>query len=126
MNEHAKHTLVWCEIPVTDMEKSVAFYNTVFGYSMTVDNSGPNPMAMFPQSDPSTVGGHLYPGKPATDGQGPTTHLAIPDKIEEAMERVTAAGGLVRSPIITIPPGRFVYFQDIDGNSVGLFEMAGG
>jgi len=35
----------WVEIPVTDMDKAVAFYNRVFGYDMTIDTAGPNPMA---------------------------------------------------------------------------------
>ena len=29
--------MAWGEIPVTDMEKSVAFYNEVFGYQMEID-----------------------------------------------------------------------------------------
>lgn len=124
MNEHAKNALVWCEIPVSDMEKSVAYYSAVFGYTLTIDNSGPNPMAMFPNDGATGVAGHLYPGKAASDGQGPTVHLAIDGMVEDAMERVEAAGGQICSPIITIPPGRFVYTQDLDGNSVGLFEVA--
>ncbi len=125
MTEHAQNTLVWVEIPVTDMEKSIAFYNTVFGFDMTIDNSGPNPMATIPNKDAmGGVGGHIYPGKPASDGQGSTPHLAVPGKLEDAMERCTKAGGQMRSPIVTIPPGRFAYAQDLDGNSIGLFEVA--
>ena len=125
MTEHAQNSLVWCEIPVTDMDKSVAFYNTVFGYTLTIDSTGPNPMAMIPSKDAmGGVAGHLYPGKPSSDGQGPTVHLAVPGKLEDAIERCNAAGGMVRSPIVTIPPGRFAYAQDLDGNSVGLFEVA--
>jgi predicted enzyme related to lactoylglutathione lyase len=124
MTDHTKNALVWCEIPVTDMEKSVAFYNEVFGFTLTIDNSGPNPMAMFPNKDAMVVAGHLYPGKPATDAQGPTPHLAIPGALEDAIERCTAAGGTMRSPIVAIPPGRFAYAQDLDGNSIALFEVA--
>lgn len=123
MNEHSQNALAWAEIPVTNMDKSVAYYNAVFGYTLTIDSNGPNPMAIFPAANAKNMGGHLYPGKPATDGQGPTVHLMISGKIEDAMERVTTAGGMVRSPIITIPPGRFVYTQDLDGNSIALFEM---
>lgn len=126
MTDHTNNALVWAEIPVTDMEKSVTFYSKVFGYTLTIDESGPNPMAVFPSKDAmGIVAGHLYPGKPASDGQGPTAHLTVPGKLEDAMARCTEAGGQVRSPIITIPPGRFAYAQDIDGNSIGLFEMAG-
>ena len=120
------NAVVWSEIPVTDMEKAMAFYAAVFDYDMKLDESGPNPMAMFPASDDATQGvhGHLYPGKPAQPGTGPTLHLAVPGKLEDAMERFDAAGGKVVSPPIAIPPGRFAYGLDPDGNSIGLFEPA--
>ena len=114
--------VAWTEIPVTDIEKSVAFYNDVFGFDATIDTSGPNPMAMF-GSDGNAIGGHLYPGKPATDS-GHTIHLYVPDALETTMKRCEAAGGKIVSPIITIPSGRFAYAKDLDGNSLGLFEAA--
>lgn len=114
--------VVWCEIPVTDLEKSVAFYNVVFGYDMTIDTSGPNPMAVL-GGLMNTSGAHLYPGTPAPDG-GNTIHLALPDKLEDGMARCTKAGGQVVSPPIAIPAGRFAYAKDLDGNSIGLFEAA--
>ncbi|WP_106745806.1 VOC family protein [Yoonia maritima] len=117
-----KHAVAWTEIPVTDMEKSVTFYNDVFDFGMTIDNSGPNPMAMFGATG-NVIGGHLYPGKPAADG-GNTIHLYVPDGLEATMKRCEAAGGEIVSPIITIPPGRFAYAIDLDGNSLGIFEAA--
>lgn len=112
---------VWTEIPVSDMDAAIAFYSKVFGWQMQVDNSGPNPMANF-GADMQAVAGHLYPGKPAPHGDGPTIHLAVPDTLEAAIERCNAAGGNVISPAIEIPPGRFAYATDPDGNSLGLFE----
>ncbi|WP_238367520.1 VOC family protein [Mesobacterium pallidum] len=112
---------VWTEIPVTDMDKAMAFYNEVFGWSLTLDTSGPNPMAVFGNSD-GVCGGHLYPGKPSAAGQGNTIHLATPGPLEDAMARCDGAGGKVVSPVIAIPVGRFAYALDPDGNSIGLFE----
>ncbi|MEY1556755.1 VOC family protein [Yoonia sp. R2331] len=114
--------MAWGEIPVSDMEKSVAFYNDVFGYQMEIDNSGPNPMAVL-GGLMNSAGAHLYPGAPAADG-GNTIHLALPGDLESGMKRCKAAGGEVVSPPIGIPAGRFVYAKDIDGNSIGLFEAA--
>ncbi len=114
--------VVWTEIPVTDMDRAVAFYDAVFGWRMKVDTTGPNPMATFADST-AGVGGHLYPGVPAK-GAGPTVHLAVPDGVEAAMERCRAAGGEIHGPVIPIPFGRFVYATDPDGNSIGLFEPA--
>lgn len=117
-------TVVWTEIPVTDLDAAKTFYETVFGWSMKRDDTGPNPMMTFGE-DMGGTHGHLYPGKPATEGQGPTIHLAV-DDLEAAMERCKGAGGGVLSPAIEIPPGRFAYAQDPDGNSIGLFEPKSG
>ena len=114
--------VAWTEIPVTDMEKSVAFYSDVFGYRMAIDESGPNPMAVL-GGTMNAAGGHLYPGVPAVDG-GNTVHLAIEGTLEAGMARCTDAGGTVVSPPIAIPAGRFAYAKDLDGNSIGLFEPA--
>lgn len=118
----SNHSLVcWTEIPVTDMNKGIEFYKAVFGYSFGLDETGPNPMAMF-GDDNDGVRGHLYPGKPAIDGSGPTIHLTVADTVEAASKRCTDAGGTVLSPAIDIPPGRFAYATDPDGNSLGLFQ----
>lgn len=117
-----EHFTVWAEIPVTDMERAIAFYNTVFDTDIQKDESGPNPMAMFPTATPGGIAGHLYPGKPAPAGTGPTIHAAVPDSLEEAMARVKTAGGKVLSEPVAIPAGRFAYCLDPDGNSISLFS----
>ncbi|MCR4268748.1 VOC family protein [Nitratireductor sp. ZSWI3] len=116
------NAVVWAEIPVTDMDRSRAFYAAVLQNELQLEEGGPNPMAAFARKDAETaVSGHIYPGKPAPEGTGPTVHLAVAEPLEEAMERVTANGGKLASPIITIPAGRFVYCLDPDGNSFGIF-----
>jgi predicted enzyme related to lactoylglutathione lyase len=119
------NTTVWIEIPVRDLTAAMAFYGTVTGLGLTREQMGPNETAIFQAADfRSGVAGHLYEGKPAGDGTGPTVHLATEGKLEDAMRRVTGAGGAVVSPIIEIPAGRFFYATDPDGNSIGLFEAS--
>lgn len=124
MNMTPRNPVVWSEIPVTEMARAIRFYNTVLKTELREEKDGPNPMAMFPAQDRDGISGHLYPGKPAARGTGPTIHLAVPDTVEAAMERLTGAGGEVVSPVIEIPAGRFAYCLDPDGNSIGLFESA--
>ncbi len=114
---------VWFEIPVTDMDAAQRFYGAVLMNDLSVEDSGPNPIAMFAASE-RTASGHLYPGKPATPGTGPTIHLAIAAPLEDGMRRVSENGGQVVSPAIEIPAGRFAYCLDPDGNSFGLFVPA--
>lgn len=111
---------VWFEIPVFDMGRAKNFYAAVVGNPLKDETGGPNPMAAFAAGTEKAVSGHLYPGRPAAKGTGPTIHLSVPD-LEAALVRVADNGGEVVSPVITIPPGRFAYCLDPDGNSFGLF-----
>lgn len=120
-----KNIVVWAEIPTGDMDKAVAFYQAVLQAELSLDESGPNPIAIFPTETPGDgVAGHIYPGVPAARGSGPTVHFNSPGKLEETLERVKSAGGTVVSPPISIPAGRFAYCEDLDGNSVGFMERA--
>ena len=124
MTHKPKNAMVWFEIPVTDMERAKRFYEKVLDVELVVDDSGPNPMALFPvQDQKSGLAGHIYPGTPAPSG-GATVHLMAPAPLSAAVERVGPAGGQVVSEPISIPAGRFVYCKDPDGNSIGLFEYA--
>jgi len=116
--EDAAH---WFEIPVTDMARAKAFYGAVLQNELKDEEGGPNPIAIFAYKGNGRVSGHLYPGRPAPAGSGPTVHLAVAVPLEQALERVTAHGGQVVSPVIDIPTGRFAYCLDPDGNSIGLF-----
>jgi len=111
----------WFEIPVIDMDRARAFYGTVLQNELRHEEDGPNPMSIFAYNGNGRVSGHIYPGKPAPAGSGPTVHLAVARPLEEALERVAANGGQVVSPVIDIPAGRFAYCLDPDGNSIGLF-----
>lgn len=119
------NSIAWFELPVSDLDKGIAFYTAVTGATVRKEQMGPDETAVFKPADPMKgVAGHLYVGKPAGDGTGPTVHLYAQGKAEDIVEKVTAAGGKIVSPIVQIPPGRFFYATDPDGNSIGLFEAA--
>jgi uncharacterized protein len=113
--------VVWTEIPVRDVAKAAAFYDKVFGYTTSVDTSGPQPMAML-NNTMEGVGASLILGDPAP---GTILHISLPDALEAGIARAEAAGGKVLTPAVEIPYGRFVYATDPDGNKIGLFEPKG-
>ena len=113
----------WLEIPVSDLEASKTYYDQVFGWSsMMLSDMGPNPIVVLNGADVAG-GGHLYPGKSPEAGTGATMHLTVNGALEDAIARVEPAGGQVVGPIVEIPSGRFQYTLDLDGNSIGLFEV---
>lgn len=118
-----QHQLVWAEIPVSDLEAARRFYGAVLMTELSINHNGPNPMVDLPTANPHAgISAHLYPGKPAPEGLGPTVHLLAPDDLETTADRVVEAGGKVLSPAIDIPVGAFIYTLDPDGNSIGWFR----
>jgi len=114
--------VAWIEIPVTDLEAAHTFYDAAFGWtSQLVSDMGPNPIVVLNAAD-NGGGGHLYPGKPAVNS-GTTVHLTVTDTLEATAQRVEKAGGHVLGPVVEIPAGRFQYMTDLDGNSIGMFEL---
>ncbi|MEX0284066.1 MAG: VOC family protein [Paracoccaceae bacterium] len=123
MSFNPTHAIVWAELPVTDFDAAQNYYKALGFADFAVLEDGPNPIAIFQNQDPEKgVAGHLYPGKPAARGTGPTVHLAAPDTLEALASKVMEAGGKVVSPPVTIPAGQFIYTEDPDGNSVAFFR----
>lgn len=116
------NALVWSEIPATDLDAAITFYQAVFDWDIEKQTDGPNPVGMIKTADQGGAAGHIYPGTPATDGQGITPHYLVPDNIEASMDRLVSAGGTKVSDPIPFPGGRFAYAQDVDGNSIGLYQ----
>ena len=120
-----QNVAVWFEIPVSNLDRAVAFYNKILDQEMVIDHSGPNPIAVFAydDADGTGTGGHVYPGNPSENG--PTVHLAAPVSLADMRERIFNAGGKVESDDIPLPAGAFFYARDLDGNSIGVFRPKG-
>ncbi len=114
--------IVFTEIPASDPERACRFYETLLQGEVTRADGGPNPIWMLPYAEGGHAPGHIYPGQPATNGGGATTHFAVTDTLSDAMDRVRKGGGEVVSDVIDIPVGSFFYATDTEGNSLGLFK----
>lgn len=122
MSFQPKNFLVWAEIPVTDIDRAVKYYEAVLKTKLEMCEDGGQLMPTFKTEDQSGIAVHLCVGKPAQNGEGPTVYLHSPDTLEDTLQRVKEAGGAVVNDIITIPPGRFFDSRDLDGNSIGFFS----
>lgn len=117
---------VWFDIPATDFDRAVAFYEGLLATRLRPEEAGPDMrMAMFPYTRPGVSGAvmaapHLKPG-----ADGPVVYLAV-DDVDAAMEKVPALGGRLAGPKVVLPGamGSFVHILDTEGNRVGLHADA--
>lgn len=121
-----KNPVGWFEIPVTDMDRAIAFYNTVFGTELSKNLMGPLEMAWFPEAE-SGIGaaGSLvrYPDayKPSKDGVL-VYFTAQSGDLSNELGRVEKAGGKIVIPrrLITEAIGYMAVFIDSEGNRIAL------
>ena len=124
MSDTIKSALIWCEIPVKNLDAGAQFYSAVFNTKIEPTEFGGGMIAFLPMEGENESSGHIYEGKPSAKGTGSTVHLNAPDGLEKTVARAFNAGGEVVGEPIAIPSGRFQYMLDPDGNSIGIFETA--
>jgi uncharacterized protein len=121
------HNVVgWFEIPVTNMDRAIAFYEAVMGYKLDRQQMGPVDMAWFPYVEKSEgAGGSLVHFEemytPVPNGTLVYLH-AFSGDVDNELSRVEAAGGKVIAPksLIAEGFGYMAIFEDTEGNRVAL------
>lgn len=117
----------WFEIPVTDMERAIKFYETVFGFNMHREQMGPLDMAWFPgvENAPGSQGSlvcyeHGY--TPSSSAGVLVYFTAHSGDLANELSRVEAAGGkvLLEKRLITEDIGYMGLFLDSEGNRIAL------
>lgn len=118
--------VVYFEIPVSDLERAIAFYQAVFMVEFeraVVDN---NEMAFFPMDEQSGgISGALVKGEVYI----PTINGVIvyfrTENIEETLERAIKLGCEVLYPKTSVGKLGFVAeFKDSEGNRIALYCKA--
>ncbi|MFO1450683.1 MAG: VOC family protein [Opitutaceae bacterium] len=122
--EMVKNAVNWFEIPVADFERAKAFYSKIFDFEMPEWPMGPVRMGIFLSAqDQDAVGGAICHGPGFVPShQGCTVYLNGGADLAVVLGRVEAAGGKVLVPKFLITPeiGYCAFFQDSEGNRVGL------
>lgn len=123
----AINPVVHFEIPVTDMDRAVRFYEAVFAVKLERREIDGYDMAFFPRADgrPGASGalakGDVY--KPTTEGA--ILYFDVPD-IDTVIARSQAKGGAVLYPKKDIGETGFVAeIADSEGNRIALSQAPG-
>lgn len=116
-----RHMINWFDIPVSDLDRAARFYGDILG-GVTLERYRTPQIAgaLFPEGG---VTGTLLQGEGFVPGhQGSVVYLNGGDDLNGILGRVAGAGGRVLLPKTEIGGGRgyFAYFEDTEGNRVGL------
>ena len=117
-----RHTIVWVDIPVKDLDRAIAFYSAVLGQPVNKEGGPGFSLGILPHSD-TEVGGCLY--LPEADNApsltGPLLYINAEGRLAAAVQAVPANGGQVLQPPHEIGPhGWRAIVADSEGNRVAL------
>ena len=117
------NSLNWFEIPANDIERSVKFYETIFGIQMERHEMEGDKMAFFPwQAGSGKATGCIASGanyKPSTEGT--KVYLNANPNMDNVLAKVESAGGQVIVPKMSIGEhGHIAFIIDTEGNNVGI------
>jgi hypothetical protein len=108
----------WVEIPVSNLERALAFYQAVFELPATdIFADEVRRISVLP-SAPSAAGFSLnQTANFLPSAQGVLVYVAVEGALDAYLERALAAGGAVAEPIHRRPQGgSFATIKDSEGN----------
>ena len=120
-----KKVISWFEIPVTDMDRAITFYEPVMQVVLKREQLDVAELAIFPHEGEET-GGALAKFEGITPSpQGAIIYLHT-DHLGATLERIISAGGECVFGPYELPRGigTIALFIDSEGNRVGLLQPA--
>jgi hypothetical protein len=118
----ANNVVAWFEIPAANLDRAVAFYESIFTKTLKRETFGPIRMAVFPYEQPGVSGavvngGPYQPG----DNKGTVIYLDCDGQLDAVLSRVASAGGEIALDKTELPGmGAYAHIIDTEGNRVGL------
>lgn len=119
------NTFDWIEIRTSNIETTAAFYESVFGWKITEKETADGlAVWIFDTGDQPRIQNLRRGGiwlRPAGEHLGVVVYIVV-DEIETALKQVTEFGGKPVSPKISVGAGYAAYFEDPNGNLLGLYQ----
>lgn len=122
--------VVHFEIPADDLDRAKKFYNETFGWELQ-DIPGGQPYTIVHTvavdenqmpKESGAINGGLLPRAQSEVVKSPSLTIDVPS-IDDYVKKVEAAGGkVVKAKVPVMDMGFVAYFQDPEGNVMGLWE----
>lgn len=113
--------LTWFEIPSTDFDRAVGFYNKVLNTNLKVGDFMGIPHGFIPDDTGDSRGAVVLRSDTVPGANGPLIYLYLADPVNDVLARVSEAGGEIIQPETSLgPQGTMAVILDSEGNRVGL------
>jgi len=107
----------YIEIPALDIDRSVAFYRSVFGWNVRTRGDGHKAF----DDSVGGVSGSWVTGRAPSREAGLLTYIMV-DSVASAVDAVIANGGEIVQPMGVDAPEITARFRDPGGNVLGLYQ----
>lgn len=127
MPKTRENVVVWFDIPATDFDRAVGFYEKLLQTELRQEPAGPDiRMAIVPYADPNASGAIVAAPGMAPSANGPVLYLNVDGRLDQVLDAVPGLGGRVSLPRTELPPGMgaFAHIIDSEGNRIGLHQAA--
>ena len=104
----------YIEFKSTDLKKTKAFYNELFGWTFT--DYGPTYTSF---SESGVTGGFELTNRPIVNG---VLIVLYYENLVEIRENVKSAGGTITKEIFEFPGGKRFHFTDPSGNELAIWS----
>ena len=109
--------ICYLEIPALDIQRSAAFYEIVFGWSIRRRDDG----SVAFDDGVGEVSGTWVLGRPPMEKPWIVISIMI-DSVADALDLVVANGGTIAQPIGADAPEITAHFHDPAGNVLGIYQ----
>ena len=109
--------ICYLEIPTANIDRSVAFYQAVFGWETRRRGDG----AIAFDDAVGEVSGAWVTGRPASGTPGLLLYVMV-DSVAATVAKIISEGGRIVQPLGVDAPEITARFADLDGNVLGLYQ----
>lgn len=116
----ADEKINYVEFPSADLDRTRAFFTEVFDWAFV--DYGPDYTAF---SNAGLDGGFFKSELTATTQQGSALIVFYSRALEQTLDRIVAAGGVISKPVFSFPGGRRFHFIEPGGNELAVWSDTG-
>jgi predicted enzyme related to lactoylglutathione lyase len=114
-------TIVWCDIPVNDLDRAVTFYNEVLGAKIEKQSFNGMSFGLLPHAHENVSGCLVVSDENKPSAEGPVIYLNCEGRLDEAVSAVEKNGGKILKPKHQLGPYGFrSMILDSEGNRIAL------